>query len=51
MSTKFKEVWIMVSNIVYFVFAFILIWIAFMNIIGKNADQYQLKQALPKFIV
>jgi len=51
MSTKFKEVWIMVSNIVYFVFAFILIWIAFMNIIGKNANQYQLKQALPKFIV
>ena len=51
MNTKFKEVWIMVSNMVYFVFAFILIWIAFMNIIWKNADQYQLKQALPKFIV
>lgn len=51
MNTKFKEVWIMVSNLVYFVFAFILIWIAFMNIIWKNADQYQLKQALPKFIV
>jgi len=51
MSEKFKTIWIMVSNIVYFVFAFILIWIAFMNIIWKNADQYQLKQALPKFIV
>ena len=47
----FKEIWILVSNLVYFVFAFILIWIAFMNIIWKSADQYQLKQALPKFIV
>ena len=51
MNAKFKEVWIMVSNVVYFIFAFILIWIAFMNIIWKNAEQYQLKQALPKFIV
>ncbi|MDD2871392.1 MAG: hypothetical protein PHS49_05355 [Candidatus Gracilibacteria bacterium] len=47
----FKDIWILVSNLVYFIFAFILIWIAFMNIIGRNADQYQLKQALPKFIV
>jgi hypothetical protein len=51
MNGKFKVIWIMVSNIVYFVFAFIIIWIAFMNIIWKNADQYQLKQALPRFIV
>jgi len=51
MKEKFKVIWIMVSNIVYFVFAFIIIWIAFMNIIWKNTDQYQLKQALPKFIV
>ena len=29
----FKDVWILVSNVVYFVFAFVLIWIAFMNII------------------
>ena len=51
MSDKFKEIWILVSNVVYFVFAFVLIWIAFMNIIWKTWDQYQLKQALPKFIV
>ena len=31
----FKDVWILVSNVVYFVFAFVLIWIAFMNIIWK----------------
>ena len=51
MNKEFKTIWIMVSNIVYFIFAFLLIWIAFMNIIWKNTDQYQLKQALPKFIV
>ncbi|MDP2090556.1 MAG: hypothetical protein Q8K30_03060 [Candidatus Gracilibacteria bacterium] len=51
LNVYFKEIWILVSNVVYFIFAFILIWIAFMNIIGKNSDQYQLKQALPKFIV
>ncbi len=51
MTDEFNKIWILVSNVVYFVFALILIWIAFMNIIWKNADQYQLKQALPKFIV
>lgn len=51
LNTYFKEIWILMSNVVYFIFAFILIWIAFMNIIWKNTDQYQLKQALPKFIV
>lgn len=45
-----KEMWILVSNVVYFIFAFILIVIAFMNIIGKG-DQWELKSALPKFIV
>lgn len=45
-----KTMWIMVSNIVYFIFAFIFIWIAFMNIIWKE-DSYQLKQAIPKFII
>lgn len=47
----FKQIWILVSNVVYFVFAFILIWIAFMNIIWKWQDKYQLKQALPKFFI
>lgn len=51
LNTYFKEIWILMSNVVYFIFAFILIWIAFMNIIWVNSDQYQLKQALPKFIV
>ena len=45
-----KVIWIMVSNVVYFIFAFILIWIAFMNIIGKW-EKWELKQALPKFVI
>ena len=46
-----KSIWIMVSNVVYFLFAWIFIWIAFMNIIGKDGETYQLKQAIPRFIV
>ncbi len=50
LSLKFKEIWILVSNIVYFAFAFILIWIALVNIVWKAGDKFQLKQALPRFI-
>ena len=46
-----KIIWIFVSNVVYFIFAFILIAIAFMNIIGKGEGTWELKQAMPKFIV
>lgn len=51
LNVYFKEIWILVSNVVYFIFAFILIWIAFMNIIWKTWEMYQLKQAIPNFIV
>lgn len=51
LNKVFKGIWILVSNLVYIIFAFILIWIAFMNIIWKWQDKYALKQALPKFIV
>ena len=51
LNKVFKDIWILVSNLVYLIFAFILIWIAFMNIIWKWQDKYALKQALPKFIV
>lgn len=50
LDIKFKAIWILVSNVVYFIFAFILIWIAFMNILGRW-DKWELKQALPKFVV
>jgi hypothetical protein len=51
LTEKFRTIWIMVSNVVYFIFAILLVWIAFMNIIWKEGDKYQLKQALPKFVV
>jgi len=51
LTDKFKSIWILVSNVVYFIFAFLLIWIAFMNIIWKEWENYQLKQAIPKFII
>lgn len=46
-----KVLWILVSNVVYFIFAWIFIWIAFMNIIWKEWETYQLKQAIPRFII
>ncbi len=46
-----KKLWILVSNVVYTIFAIILIIIAFMNIIWKWENTWELKQALPKFIV
>lgn len=51
LNEYFKSIWVLVSNVVYLIFAFILIWIAFMNIIWKWQEKYALKQALPKFIV
>ena len=45
-----KSLWIMVSNIVYFIFAILIVVIAFMNILWKW-DKWELKQALPKFII
>ncbi|MCH8518308.1 SLC19 family protein [Candidatus Gracilibacteria bacterium] len=46
-----RDIWVLVSNVVYFIFAFILVTIAFMNIIGKGEGNWELKQALPRFIV
>ncbi|MDQ7022456.1 MAG: hypothetical protein Q9M97_02830 [Candidatus Gracilibacteria bacterium] len=46
-----KDIWILISNIVYFAFAFILIAIAFMNIVGQGGGTWELKSALPKFVV
>ncbi len=51
MQVHLKEIWILVSNVVYFMFAMILIAIAFMNIIGKWDNKWELKAALPRFII
>lgn len=45
-----KDLWYLISNIVYFLFSLIFIYIAIMNIIWKWGD-YELKSALPRFIV
>ncbi|MDP5038816.1 MAG: hypothetical protein NWP80_00020, partial [Candidatus Gracilibacteria bacterium] len=44
-----KQIWIFISNIVYFIFAILIVFIAVMNILGKQ--DYQLKTVLPRFIV
>ena len=46
-----KDIWILISNIVYFIFAFVLIIIAFMNIVWQWGWTWELKSALPKFVV
>lgn len=50
LDVQLKTLWIFVSNIVYFVFAMLFIYIAVMNIIWKWGD-YELKNALPRFII
>lgn len=50
LDTQLKTMWIMISNVVYFIFAWIFVTIAFMNIVWWW-DNYELKKALPKFIV
>lgn len=46
-----KTIWIFVSNIVYLIFAWILIAISFANIVWRSDEMFMLKKALPKFIV
>lgn len=51
LSSVFKNIWVLVSNVVYMIFWWMIIWIAFMNIISAEGDNYALKTALPKLIV
>ncbi len=44
------NLWVLISNIVYVIFAFLLIAMAFMNIFGQGGDHYAMKKALPRFI-
>lgn len=46
-----KVIWVMVSNLVYVIFAIILVRIAFINIIWKWGEKYELKKSLPKLII
>lgn len=44
------NIWIMVSNFVYIIFAFFLVAIAFMNIFWKS-ESYAIKKKLPRLVV
>ena len=43
------SIWILISNFVYIIFAFVLVFIAFMNIFWENKN-YAIKSSLPKLI-
>lgn len=51
MDQVLKKIWILASNIVYMVFAWIFVWIAFANIIWMQWSNYEMKNALPRLIV
>ena len=44
------DLWILVSNIVYIIFALLLVIIALLNVFGKG-NNYQIGTLLPKFVV
>lgn len=46
-----KKIWIFVSNIVYFIFAGILVFISFVNIIWKWWNNFELKKSLPRLVI
>lgn len=45
------DLWVLMSNVVYVIFAFLLVWLAFLNIFGQGHDHYAIKKALPRFVV
>ncbi len=47
----FKEVWILVANIVYIIFALMLLYMAIMQIFGWSESEYAFKKKLPSFLV
>lgn len=45
------QIWIFISNIVYVIFGFFLVFIAFANIFGwESAKTYEMKSMLPKLV-
>ncbi|EKE28989.1 MAG: hypothetical protein ACD_2C00256G0006 [uncultured bacterium (gcode 4)] len=51
MRNVFHALWVTIWNIVYVAFAFILIYIAFVNIFSEKKSSFQISQALPRLIV
>lgn len=45
------QLWVLVSNVVYVIFGFFLVFIAFANIFGgESAKAYEMKNMLPKLV-
>ena len=44
------KLWILVSNVVYVIFGFLLVGIAFANIFGAGGDTYKMSKMLPKLV-
>lgn len=51
MDVVMRDIWVLVSNVVYLAFWFIIVFVAFMNIISMEGENYNLKTALPKIII
>lgn len=51
MDQVMRNIWVLVSNIVYLIFGMIIVFVAFMNIISMEWENYNLKTALPKIII
>lgn len=47
----FHKLWIYASNVVYIIFAFVLVYVAIVNIFHENKKTFELKTALPRLIV
>ena len=47
----FLDVWVLVSNIVYIIFAILLLVMAVVQIFGGGEAEYAFKQKLPKFLL
>ncbi len=47
----FIDVWVLVSNIVYIIFALLLLVMAIVQIFGGGEAEYAFKQKLPKFLL
>ncbi len=45
------QLWIFISNIVYVIFGFMLVSVAFANIFGAGGAEYEMKKMLPKLVI
>lgn len=51
MEERMLAIWVQIRNLVNILFVLFLLGIAFYNVVGGPKQEYQLKQALPKFII